>query len=263
MFIPASTHPLERRAQRGRVPPGPRRSGGVQTAPRANTGTPLTAQGEPVALRAAASTRRARKPDRADGEATPLRRRSMITVVQRGSPWVCGHQRCTSGDPELAADPAAPSSRARSARHAPAATARRRRAGQVTRTGPAAAAPRRAAARRRRRPSTARTRVAAARRRARRVRRSSATGRHGPTTAGPGANPGARPSSIVRKKRRLPSATSRVRQRARGRRRDRQQRGQRPAADHELVVAAQPVADVDASGGRTSTRCSRTRWPLR
>ena len=47
-------------------------------------------------------------------------------------------------------------------------------------------------------------------------RRSRVTGRHGPTAGGPGANPGARPSSVVRNQRRLPSATTAVRQRARG-----------------------------------------------
>jgi len=43
------------------------------------------------------------------------------------------------------------------------------------------------------------------------------TGRHGPTGAGPGANPGERPNIIVRYQRRLPALTTRVRQRALGR----------------------------------------------
>ena len=45
------------------------------------------------------------------------------------------------------------------------------------------------------------------------------TGRHGPTGAGPGANPGERPNDIVRYQRRLLWLTTRVRQRALGRRR--------------------------------------------
>ena len=72
------------------------------------------------------------------------------------------------------------------------------------------------------------------------------TGRHGPTGAGPGANPGERPNIIVRYQRRLPALTTRVRQRALGRRR---LASSGTSARHTIVSSFS-----GSSRSRTSTR---------
>ncbi len=108
MFMPARratarARARARRAERRRAP----RSSGVQTAPRANTGTPLTRSCEPVALEllAADPQRRGSRPARAStamlAPSTPI---SSVTSCSAGSPWVCGHQRATSGTPSSPCD---------------------------------------------------------------------------------------------------------------------------------------------------------------
>ena len=79
----------------------------------------------------------------------------------------------------------------------------------------------------------------------------SSTGRHGPTSGGAGAKPGARPSSEVRNQRRLPSTGTRDRQRARGFRGMPSSGVRARAADDELVLAR---GDRDVVRERTSTR---------
>ena len=87
-----------------------------------------------------------------------------------------------------------------------------------------------------------------------RRRRSIHTGRHGPTAAGPGANPGARPSSIVRKKRKPPSTSLRAPARP-GPTPHAQLRAQCPAAYRQLVATlAQQRADLHRVRRRTSSR---------
>ena len=215
------------RAARSSSSEGARPTGstGVQTAPRANTPTPLTCRSRPAvsaSWRSPGPPARARKPTRPASTATasPSRSTSSRASYSAGSPCVCGHQRGGPGNLErplghrvhavlaqferrpgaLIAPAHLDLDRARAAL-VQAAQARPHRQ-HAPRRPPAAGA---AAARRRRDPGGAPATPAATARPAR----------------GPGAKPGARPSIVVRKKRRFWFATTRVRQRARGRRRSR------------------------------------------
>ena len=101
MFIPAprdrTKHGFDRSS---RSEPGEARSSGVQTAPRANTGTSLTRSVEPVALeapRSAGRETRTRPAAAATCSRPGPRPISSVTCAAPGSPWVCGHQRWTPG----------------------------------------------------------------------------------------------------------------------------------------------------------------------
>ena len=88
------------------------------------------------------------------------------------------------------------------------------------------------------------------------------TGRHGPTGAGPGAKPGERPNIIVRYQRRLPALTTRVRQRALGRRRLASSGvSARQAMTSSLSARSRPATSTRWAANIDSD--SRTSLPLR
>ena len=236
----------------------PTMSSGVQRAPRANTGDVVDVDEQAVALDVVVRPRaRCERPEadpaRVDRRGPPSAPTTSRTSYRAGAPWVCGHQRSTAGirsSPWRASS--LPSGRLREPRR------------DDRPVGPSTSSSTRIA--RSRRPSEApearrgpdstpsspssRGRRRQLRRRRGRRRRSSQIGRHGPTAAGPGENAGIRPSSIVRNQRRLLSATSRVRQRARGRRWPAELRRQRPAADRELVVRPRSAAPTSIAWRR-------------
>ena len=221
----------------------PTMSSGVHRAPRANTGTPLTWTNRPsrsTSWSARAPALRVRKPIRPPSIAVsptpPTTRRR--TAYRAGSPWVWGHHRRT---PAIRISPVAVTSPAACVGDERRATRRLR----IARTVDDDVDGRRDAPVEHPQPDVDRkdSVVALDPRAEAQVlddeprRRSSVIGRHGPTAAGRGENPGMRPSSIVRNQRRLLSATSRVRQPGSRPTLRRQLRCQRAAADRELVVA--------------------------
>src|SRR4051812_2509460 len=149
---------------------------GVHTAPRAKTGTPLTAK--------ASTSRSASKPGPGASARNPTRPAATASAPSRisrtscrtGSPCVCGHQRSAPGTRTSAAN--APSSPTAACAAQPATST-------ATARTPPAARPRTAST-----PSSPSTRGRSA------IsptdgprRRTSHTGRHGPTIGGPGAQP--------------------------------------------------------------------------
>ena len=254
--MPAVARRLERRAQLGlrgreadrvdRRPDRPAREHARRRL-RAGRGPSARRRGGRRARR-----RASRKPTRpaSTASASPSRSTSSRASYSAGSPWVCGHQRGGARDLERPLGHGV-ARRPRAARASP-------RAALI---GPAEldldrASARRSSSARRRAPHRQHARrrppgagAAAARRRRGRGGARATPGARARPAPGRGRSPGARPSSVVRKKRRFWFATTRVRQRARGRRRSREQRGERPAADRELVVVPQQRADVDRVGG--------------
>ncbi len=251
MFIPAArTRPSSARSS---CSEGARliASIGVHTAPRANTRTPLTCRSSPfrstswAGLVPNASSRKPMLPTSTRVcERVPVTTRR--TSCRAGSPCVCGHQRSTRGtssSPCAVGSSAGPRS-ASCARCAPdgpsssTSTERTCSSPKGRRLATTESTPRSPSKRGRSvSSSTANPR-----------RRSTWTARHGPTAAGPGAKPGARPSSIVRKNRRLRSCDqARAPARARAARLV-EQRRQRAAADRQLVAGAPPSV--------ASLRCS-------
>ncbi len=275
MFMPASRTCSSAARSAPAAGARPMASSGVQTAPAGEHAHAVDVQVEPVlsALRGRRSLPppRSRKPTRPARSITAriLRCGDRLAAHQTrvaaheqscsaGSPWVCGHQRATSGTTQLAARLDSHPRRATSA-----SGARRVPDGpdELHLDAVIGAVPRGCAgapvppARRPRRTRRGRSVSSSTTRRRRRSRR---TARHGPTAAGPGAKPGSRPSSIVRKKRRLPSATRRVRQRARGRRGGRSSGVSARQRIASSLRAAQARPPRRARGPRTSSR-SRAR----
>ena len=179
------------------------KSGGVQTTPRAKMSTPFTRRASGVSSTAYPGPgSSSRKPTRRESSSAPAR---SVNSCRVGSPCVCGHHSSTFGTrtspstlpSTTGTDARQPASSSSSSSGSAPSIAR---SWAVTRSTPS--------------PSSSRGRSS---NRSRTIprRRSRKTGFHGPTGAGPGAKPGQRPSSIVRKKRRFPGASC-VRQRDRG-----------------------------------------------
>ena len=224
MFIPASrTCSSAARSSLARRAPGRRSRSGVQTAPRAKTRTPFTCRSSPSlgdVVPGAGPAASSRKPTRpASIPTSPLAARRRAGAPRAGpARRGCAATSGRVGNADLAATSTAPSSPGASPRA-------RASASPAPRARPVGGARRRRRRARAASPRTASTPSSPSRRgrsasasTATAPRRSIQTGRQGPTAAGPGAKPGQRPSSIVRKKRRRLSA-SLVRQRARGLRR--------------------------------------------
>ena len=199
VHAPRRARPRGPIAGRPRVVASPTVSVGVQSAPRAKTRTPLTWRSRPsrsmscVSPGPAASVRKPTRPASTAIVAAPVRRAAGRRAA-RGSPWVCGHQRSTVGDPQLATDRDAVTVRRRGrARPRDARTGRRAPAGPRPARSPSsgADAPSTAQDAGRRRRGAAAAQLLARRGRAAAPARPVATAR---PPAGPGANPGARPS---------------------------------------------------------------------
>src|SRR6476661_3766829 len=261
MFIPAARTVSRAVRSSARVAPRSTASSGVQSAPRAKTGTPLTWTNSPsrsISWSGRGPAAMVRKPTRprstvaAPPAPSPASSRTSLSAA---APWVCGHQRVTSGtrtSPAKIAAPSPPSASASVSGARVIVTSPRPAApSTVTVTVPGRSAPsvrcsRRRTARTPRSPST-RVRSADSSTTSPR-RRSSSTGRHGPAGAGPAANPGMRPMSVVRIQRRLLSATSRVRQRA---------RGFRGVSRSGVIAAKRTTSSFRPRSNRpTSTTCS-------
>ena len=230
MFMPASRTCSNAARSCAGDGASPTASIGVHTHPRANTRVPLRCRSSPcsstswIGAAPAASSRNPTRPASTEIRCSPSPISSRAPYVA-GSPWVCGHHSATQGTVSSPVQRTAPSSSATSSAADQLCDPRE---SSISTLGRVASANWSRHASTARRPSARSTlgRSDSASTTTRR-RRSRTTSRHGPTAGGPGAKPGARPSTIVRKKRRLPSATRRVRHRARGRRRARR-RGARP-----------------------------------
>ena len=243
----------------------------VERRPRARRGrrpaTPLTCRSRPsrvdvvVGAGPAASVRKPTRP--ASTTCSPSRARPPgARRAAAGSPCVCGHQRADAGDPH----------RPGRERAVGLGVELERRPERCPRDRSPRPRPRSVAAAER--PQAALDRehaVVAVEARAQRSASTTTaaaplehTGRHGPTAAGPGAKPGARPRSDraeeaqVRRRRRAACASAPA-----GGARSASSGAERAAADRKLVAVPQPRRRRRPRGRRTSTRSSAIGSPFR
>ena len=246
------------------APAGSAGSSGVHTAPRANTGTPLTCSVEAVALESSArgSPARGTRPVRRRADARSPARPAGARRSRAGSPCVCGHhgrRRRSRSSPsprsprprrrQLDAGAMASSARQLDRRRSGSRRAVERRSTPRTASTPAVAVEPRTqlAAARTAAPAAARAGPAATARRAAARAQSPARGRAASCDRSAGCRS---------KRARSASAPAVVCETSSSGR-------QRPAADRKLVARARSAVLRRADGRRTSSRCSSTRSPLR